>query len=338
VSQLEQKLKMYSSLREESNYESFEESEISDDFSFNSLQPRKYGMRVARRKAIFESLNSDFSSTASTSSESSPGLARRPLNASCRNFLAFQTKERTLKKKCYIGTTDLKVSKLLEILQGKAAALEKEIGDGRLDMEDILAAAESVMRDTCDEDDLPMNENHLRDKPLISHDVWKTARKASTLIKINGQNFQMRDETSHRKQHAVDNLKQIDDEDPTEDKDNWCESEKKDCDGDEENICKNATNNQMDKPEVAKLDITNEDEKNMNDDDKIKPLRIGIPIGYKGPGLKHWTSFKVSGKSVKKMTYTQYRGMLDSYTRRRQGELEMTTLMEEGKDGNNRGK
>ena len=110
MSQLEQKLKMYSSLREESNYESFEESEISDDFSFNSLQPRKYGIRVARRKAIFESLNSDFSSTASTSSESSPRLARRPFNASCRNFLAFQTKERTLKKKCYIGNTDLKVN------------------------------------------------------------------------------------------------------------------------------------------------------------------------------------------------------------------------------------
>ena len=148
----------------------------------------------------------------------------------------------------------------------------------------------------------------------------------------------MRDETSHRKQHVVDKIKNVYAEVTFEDKENGCESEKRDWDGDEENICKDATNTHKDKPEVAKQDITNEDEKNSNDDDKIKPIRIGIPIGYKGPGLKHWTSFKVSGKSVKKMTYSQYRGMLDSYARRRQGELGMTTLMGEGKDANNRGK
>ena len=86
------------SIREKSTYESFEEN----DFSFNSLQPMQYGVRVARRKAIFESLSSDISSTSSTSStssESSPRLARRALNASCRNFLAFQTKDKTLKTK-----------------------------------------------------------------------------------------------------------------------------------------------------------------------------------------------------------------------------------------------
>ena len=86
------------SIREKSTYESFEEN----DFSFNSLQPMQYGVRVARRKAIFESLSSDISSTSSTSStssESSPRLARRALNASCRNFLAFQTKDKTLKNK-----------------------------------------------------------------------------------------------------------------------------------------------------------------------------------------------------------------------------------------------
>ena len=84
-------------MSEESNFDSFDESEFSNDFSFASLQPKKYGLRVARRKAIFESLNSDISSTASTSSESSPRLARKTLNASCRNFLAFQTQEKAFK-------------------------------------------------------------------------------------------------------------------------------------------------------------------------------------------------------------------------------------------------
>ena len=88
---------MYStSAREERTYQSFEE----DAFSFKSLQPRQYGIRVARRKATFESLSSDISSTSSTSStpaDSSPRIARRSLNASCRNFLAYQTKNKTLK-------------------------------------------------------------------------------------------------------------------------------------------------------------------------------------------------------------------------------------------------
>ena len=109
---------MFSSLREESSYESLEEEEINDNYSFHSLQPRKYGARVARRKAIFESLSSstDVSSTASsTSSESSPRLARKALNASCRNFLAFQSKEKAsdMKASSYedgcFDSADLKV-------------------------------------------------------------------------------------------------------------------------------------------------------------------------------------------------------------------------------------
>ena len=112
---------MYSSLREESNFDRIEET----DYGFSSLQPRQYGVRVARRKAIFESLSSDISSNTSTSSESSPRLTRKPFNASCRNFLAFQTKERTVKDKnqnnskfTSFHTSDLKVGyiTLLELL------------------------------------------------------------------------------------------------------------------------------------------------------------------------------------------------------------------------------
>ena len=104
---------MFSSLREESSFHRIEEA----DYGFSSLQPRQYGVRVARRKAIFESLSSDISSNTSTSSESSPRLARKPFNASCRNFLAFQTKERVAKNKhqsstkfTSFHTSDLKVS------------------------------------------------------------------------------------------------------------------------------------------------------------------------------------------------------------------------------------
>ena len=107
---------MYSSLTAlETSCDSYDEREI----NLTSLQPRLYGVRVARRKAIFESLSSDISSTASsTSSECSPRLARKSLNASCRNFLAFQAQEKKLEADCSnvinsntLDATDQKVKK-----------------------------------------------------------------------------------------------------------------------------------------------------------------------------------------------------------------------------------
>jgi len=284
-------------VHDENSYDSFEESDLSAEVSFRSLQPRKYGTRVARRKAIFESLSSDVSSTASTSSENSPRLSRRRLNASCRNFLAFQTKDKAPKKtKCSIPPpksrtfADLKVYRLLDMLEDKSAALEKERGDGRLDMEDIVAAADKIIKETTCNDE----------KNTGASDVWKNEKGEGSLKTDN----LIGDITAQ--QNIVENQK-----------------EKFAHDDNASNVCKDVTNTQkMITNESAKVTIT------VNTDnivDKMKPIHIGIPVGYQRPAPKHWTSFKVCGKNVRKMTYSQYREMLDSYARRRKEEAESET-------------
>ena len=184
-------------------------------------------------------------------------------------------------------------------------------------MEDILAAAERIMKEIHYDDERPQKEN---DKNNVAncYDIWKTTSK-TCVIKIDGKDSQIMDEAAPI---SDDNENKVDEDQVTTEK-TWKRNEILVDDDNTVNVCKDVTNihKASDHGYVAK-------------DDGIKGLQIGIPTGYKGPGLRHWTSFKVSGKNVRKMTYSQYRGMLDSYARRRQGEVDTCGRMGEGKEDN----
>ena len=209
------------------------------------------------------------------------------------------------------------MSKLIKVLEEKSASLENENGDGRLAMEDIVAAAEMIMKEMCSKDERSKTENDNKDVAYC-HDIWKTTNKQTCVIKINGEDFQIIDEAARLINEDNENK---DDEDQVTTQQNWERHEiLADDDNAAVNVCKDVTN-------IHKA-CGHED---VGKDDKIKAIQLGTPIGYKGPGLRHWTSFKVSGKNVRKMTYSQYRGMLDSYARRRQGEVDICGRMGEGK-------
>jgi hypothetical protein len=200
------------------------------------------------------------------------------------------------------------VSKLIEVLEEKSASLENENGDGRLAMEDIVAAAEVIMKEMCSKDERSKKENDKKDVANC-HDIWKTTNKQTCVIKINGEDSQIMDEAAL-----------INENNENKDDEYQGTTQQKEDRNDVVNFCKDVTN-------IHKACGP----KDVGKDDKIKAIQLGTPIGYKGPGLRHWTSFKVSGKNVRKMTYSQYRGMLDSYARRRQEEVDTCGRMGEGK-------
>ena len=200
------------------------------------------------------------------------------------------------------------MSKLLELLHDKVRALKNENnGDGRLDMEDIMAVAEKVMLQNNDTDNMEENKENEKDAHDHDQDVWKINNKHPPVYKSEEGDKVVKEESLswNLMKNSKDN------------KDETCNGE-----NDKDNCKDNVSNDKKlpfyDKDDKAKHKV--EDEKTLTDEDDIKPIRIGVPAGYKAPGLRHWTSFKVSGRSVRKMTYSQYRGMLDSYARRRQGE------------------
>ena len=194
------------------------------------------------------------------------------------------------------------------MLQDKVRALKNENnGDGRLDMEEIMAVAEKLMLQNNDTDNMEENKENEKDAHDHDNDVWKINNKHSPVDKSEEGDKVIKEESVN-----WDLMKNSKDN-----KDETCYRE-----NDKDNNRDNVSNDKKlpcdDEDDKAKHKV--EDEKALTDEDDIKPIRIGVPAGYKAPGLRHWTSFKVSGRSVRKMTYSQYRGMLDSYARRRQGE------------------
>ena len=70
------------------------------------------------------------------------------------------------------------------MLQDKVRALKKENnGDGRLDMEDIMAVAEKVMLQNNDTDNMEENKENEKDAHDHDHDVWKINNKHSPVDK-----------------------------------------------------------------------------------------------------------------------------------------------------------